>query len=159
MVQMNKKPEKILLQWSSGGEKKDPNATIWMVVLFLFTGATLIYNLIRQDWMVAVVFVFLIIILIWYFFSSSKTVDIIIADNGIQINNTFYDFENIKGYWHSDRNGIFYLEPKKKTGFIISFPMGGKTIEEIKKNLPDYLTEIEGRGGDLIDRISGVLHM
>lgn len=155
----NNKPEKILLRWNSGGERKDPNATTWMIILFLLTGGSLIYNLINQDWMVAAVFVFLIIVLVWYFFGSSKTVDIVIASNGVKINNLFYEFENIKGYWHSDRNGNFYLEPKKRTGFIISFPMGDKSADEIKRNLPDYLTEIEGRGEDIMDRIAGVLHM
>jgi len=156
---VNNKPDKVLLRWKSGGEKKDPNAGIWMAVLFLLTSATLVYNLIHHEWMVGIVFGFLIIVLIWYFFSSSKTVDITMANNGIQINNLFYDFENIKGYWHSDRTGTFYLEPKKRTGLVISFPMGNKSIEEIKKNLPDYLTEIEDRGEDIIDRISGFLHM
>lgn len=159
MAQITKKPDKILLQWKAGGDKKDANANIWMVVLFLFTGISLIYNIIHQDWMVSAVFAFLIIILVWYFFGSSKMVDILIANNGVKINAVFYDFENIKGYWHSDRTGTFYLAPKKKTGMNISFPMGSKGFDEIKKNIPDYLTEIEGRGEDIVDRISHFFHM
>lgn len=151
--------QKILLQWTAGEEKKDPNAVIWMYVLFLLTGATMIYNLVISKWMVAGIFTLLIVVLIWYFFSSAKTVDIVLTDKGIQLGRQFYSFENIKGYWYSDRNNTFYIDPKKKSGMIISFPIGNKKIEEIKNNLPDYLTEIEGRGEDVIDRISRLFHM
>lgn len=159
MLNTNIKNQKILLQWTAGGEKRDPNATIWMVVLFLLTISTLIYNLILGKWMVGGVFALLIVVLIWYFFSSSKTVNIVLTDQGVQLNNQFYNFENIKGYWYSEKNKTLYIEPKKRTGMVVSFPIGNKSIEEIKRNLPDYLAEIEGRGEDLIDRISGLFHM
>lgn len=150
---------KILLQWRAGGEKKNPNAIVWMAVLFLLTSTTLIYNFILGEWMVGIVFAFLIIVLIWYFFSSSRIVEIALTNQGIQLNNQFYSFENIKGYWFSEKSGTFYLEPKKKSSLIISFPIGNKRIEEIKKNLPEYLIEIKGKGEDIINRISGFLHM
>jgi hypothetical protein len=158
MANINKN-QKILLQWSAGGEKKDPNAIIIMVVLFLLMCAALIYNLILKDWMVGAVFTVIIIILIWYFFGSSKAVNIVIGDQGIQLNNTFYNFENIKGYWFSEKSDTFYLEPKKKGNMIISFPLGSKKFEEVKAKLPDYLTEVEGRGEDIMDRITHFLRM
>jgi hypothetical protein len=159
MLNTNTKEQKILLQWTAGGEKKDPNAAIWMYFVFLLTGATLIYNLVMGRWMASAVFALLFVVLIWYFFSSSKTVNIVLSNTGIQLDKQFYDFDNIKGYWYSDRNNTFYIEPKKKSGMIVSFPTGNKKIEDIKKNLPDYLTEIEGRGEDVIDRITRLLHM
>ena len=151
--------QKILMAWKSGGENRDPNASIWMVVLFLLTAGSLVYNLVIHQWIVAAVFALMIVVLVWYFFGSSKSVDIAITTLGIQLNKQFYNFENIKGYWFSDKNDTFYLEPKKRTGMTISFPVGNKRIEEIKKNLPDYLTEIEGRGEDIMDRISNLFHM
>jgi len=159
MENTNIKEQKILLQWTAGGEKKDPNAIVWMVVLFVLTSASLVYNFILHEWMIGIVFAFLIVVLVWYFFSSAKTVAIVLTDQGIKLNNQFYNFENIKGYWFSEKSGTFYLEPKKKTSMVISFPIGNKKIEEIKKNLPNYLTEIEGRGEDLLDRIAHLLHM
>jgi len=159
MANTNTKDQKVLLQWTAGGDKKDPSANLWMVVLFLLTIGSLIYNLIIGKWLVAGIFVLLIIILIWYFFSSAKTVNIAITDKGIQLNDQLYSFENIKGYWYVEQTNTFYIDPKKKTAFVISFPIGNKRIDEIKKNLPDYLAEIEGRRGDIVDRISNLFHM
>lgn len=159
MPNTNTKNQKVLLRWTAGGENKDPNAPIWMGVLFLLTGGSLIYNIAIGKWMVSAIFVLLIIILIWYFFSSAKTVDIVIGDQGIQLNNQFYSFENIKGYWYIGGTNTLYIAPKKKSGMTISFPIGNKKYEEIKENLPTYLTEIEGRGEDLMDRVSNLFHM
>ncbi|MDD5731323.1 MAG: hypothetical protein PHU42_00270 [Patescibacteria group bacterium] len=159
MANTNTKENRILLQWRAGDEKKDPNTIVWMVILFALTSASLVYNFVLHEWMVGIVFAFMIVILIWYFFGSAKSVDIALTTNGIQLNKQFYDFENIKGYWFSERSGTFYIEPKKRSGMVISFPIGNKKIEEIQKNLPDYLTEIEGRGEDILDRITHLLHM
>lgn len=142
------------MQWSSGGERKDPNTIAWMVLLFLLTSATLVYNFVLQQWLVGGVFVMLLVVLIWYFVSAGNPVNIVITNLGIQVDKQFYSFENIKGYWHSERTSTFYIEPKKRTGLVASFPMGSKKIEDIKKNLPDYISEIEGRGEDVIDRVS-----
>jgi len=149
--------EKILLSWEVKKEPKDATAKTFIILILVASALAIIYFAYQKDYVSVAAFVVLILVMVWYFFTSPKSISVVLTNNGIKLDNRFYKFEGFKSYWISERSGFFYLEPKGRVGSTISFPQGKKDPEEIKKFLPENLIEVEDKGDDFTNRIADIL--
>lgn len=155
---MENKNQKTIISWEVGGEKKDSTAigSIALVSLLSFLASG--YNFYKKEFLVALVFLILALVLGWYLFSSSsKKAKVSLTENGFIINNQFYAFANMKGYWFSQSNNTLYLVSKKKLSATTAVPLGNQNAEKIKSYLPDTIVEMPYQGEDLADKMSRLL--
>lgn len=148
------KTGKVILQWEAGRVKKNKNGIIWVAGSFVVALACIGYFSFTNQWSSAAVFFLLLLTMIWYIFVSAKTVKVAITENGFFLDNVFYSFENIKGYWMVEPIGLFYFATKGRFSSNISFPMGEINSQAIRKLLPGELVEMEGMGEDIQDKIA-----
>ena len=159
MNEPKQKYNKILLQWEGGGKNKDPNTLLWTILILAIVAGAMIYYFVMKEWVTSMVFVFMLIVLIWYLAVSPKKVRVAIADKGILLNEQFYDFQGIKGYWFSPKSEIMYLAPQGQFSMVLAVPIEGQNVNRIKSLLPEHVLEVEGRGEDLVDKVSRILHL
>lgn len=149
----NQKP---LLSWQTNTKKKDSNAVLYTVLVVLVAIAAAIYYFFQKEYFTSLVFIFLTLVLGWYSFTPTKPLAIAILKDGFKINNQFYKFDNFKGYWVSQKTGIFYFEPKGRIGSLVSIPIEPTKANEIKRYFPEELIETEDRGDDFSNRIADI---
>lgn len=145
---------KVILQWETGRVRKNKNAIAWIIGFFVVVVAGIGYFGYKDEWSSVAVFFLLLLTAFWYIFVAGKTVKVAITENGFFLDNIFYSFENIKGYWIVEASGLFYFATKGRFTTNISFPMGDIGSEKIIRLLPEELIEIQGMGEDLNDKIA-----
>ncbi len=132
------------LKWTAPEFEYYTKSTSWFVITGGIAGLLLLWALFTKNFIFALLIGLGYFTIIIYGLKRPKNIRLAITPKGVKINQTLYEFENIKSFW------IFYNPPEikelslrsKKTIMpYIKIPLGEQNPVEVRQALIKYLPE------------------
>jgi hypothetical protein len=133
-----------LLNWHFPEFEKYERTPAWYIALFIIAGALLVYAILSESFLFAVIIVMSTIIILLWHRKEPAELDINIMEAGIEIGNKFYMYKEIKSFF------IIYEPPHVTTLFIqlktntkprISIPLNGQNPVKVRDLLLNFVEE------------------
>ena len=138
------KKSKTHLKWITPEFEYYKNSQSWFITIGIIAGILLIIAIFTKNFLFGLLILISSFLIFTYSLKKPDNVKLSISPKGIKINNTLYEFENLRSFW------IFYNPPEikelslrsKKTIMpYIRVPVGNENPVEIRKILIKYLPE------------------
>lgn len=146
--------DELLLSWQSHGDAHQRGPQ-WYIGLFALSGIlAAAMALMTGSWMSAVVVVLAVVALVTVNIKGPKAQAYGIFTSGIQIEDRFYSFDQLRSFSLSSQNGgaLIELEPSKR--FMPRITMhAGDNADQAQELLTEFLPR-DDREPDMIDKLS-----
>jgi hypothetical protein len=119
----------IHIEWKFPEFVKQNNGKWWYIVVAGIIALFLIYALVTMNILFAVILVLGVFVILYQFFQIAKQIPVIIGEDGIIVDKTFYPYRTLQNFW------IIYQPPSIKYLYL-----GFKS--DMKRGLPIPLEDI-----------------
>jgi len=136
----------VVYSWKAKEYEQYVRTKKWYLIGGALMGAIILGAFWTGNWMMGVTFILVVIVGSIYVKKEPRMIEFKIMKSGIEADQTFYGFDNLKSFW------IFYGLPqdsyvsiaRKKTYFpYLQLPIGNSDPVEIKKELLKFIPEKE----------------
>lgn len=157
----NVEPGKILYSWEAPEYEKTTRSPTWYVVAAVVVVLVIAYGIYARQW--SLIAVTLVAAGALYFVGARtpKTFAHKIFDNGVEVGDKFYPFDQLKSFWiiADEDSQTLNLLQLGKFKFLLSLQLGDADVEKIRTSLVQFLPEETDREPDMIDKISRFLKL
>ena len=138
------KESKTHLEWTTPEFEYYKNSQSWFITIGVIAGILLIIAIFTKNFLFGLLIGISYFLITTYSLKKPDNVKLSISPKGVKINNTLYEFENLRSFW------IFYdlpeikelsLRSKKTIMPYVRVPIGDENPVEIRKILIKYLPE------------------
>ncbi|MFH1392400.1 MAG: hypothetical protein ABIG90_01820 [bacterium] len=135
-----------MITWQAKEFKKNKTSRLWYIVWALLSLAIIVFAVIEQSPLMALVFVLISIIAYLFNQQEPKKNKFVLSKKGVQVQDKLYSYDELESFW------IFYDPPRKKILSVKSekilmpyfnIPLAKQNPIKIRKYLLKFLPEKE----------------
>jgi hypothetical protein len=133
-----------LINWSFPEYQQYQRGVFWYIGLIGVIGLLLIYSYKTNNVLFAIIIIMSAVFLTMHHRSEPREMEIKITEDGIVLNNTFYeyaDFRNFAIIYRPPEAKNLYLEFKGSFRPRLTIPLENQNPNEVRNLLSEYLTE------------------
>ena len=144
-----------LFSWQASEYIYYEKSPLWYFVILVLALLCIGVAIYFRQWILIAVIVMFVIVLIQYSRRKPQVRNYALNEQGIKIDDKTYFFKQFKSFWiiEAAEETSLNFEPLKRLSPIITIPLSGVRVEDLRSILVKYLPERK-RGEELIDRIS-----
>lgn len=143
---------KVFFSWEFPEFIKRERGIFWYIIIGILSIGLLLWAILKeQNYLFAGIIVIVLIIIYVTSRREPKTINIIIAEDGIEIEQRFLPHEKIKNFWIAydpPEVKILYLKTRNSIKPTYSIPLGETNPLELRNTLLEYMEEDLDQDGE-----------
>ncbi len=158
MADEREQPE-ILYSWDAKEYIQPERNTVWYWWAAVIALIVIVYAVAIRQWTLIVVMVVAGVAIYLVNRTEPRTFTHTLLDAGIMVGDKLYLYTSLKSFWFTRGAGNQELKVLQagKLKPLLSLQVGGADVEKIRSVLVRFIPEEEGRGEDVVDKISRFL--
>jgi hypothetical protein len=135
-----------IIHWNAPEYTHTPKTAEWYFAFFIISVALIATAALLDNFLFAGVVALASLALLFYSNRAPEIISFSINQNGVQIGNLLYEYEELASFWidESNINGArLLLRQKKLLSFLVSAPIENVHPNLVRSAIKDYLPEEE----------------
>lgn len=149
---------RVLYSWTFPEYEKHERSLSWYVLAFFIGSLLLLYSIITDNFLFAVIIIMVAIIIASSFKGEPLEMRFTITDKGIFLNKRFYDYKDLNKFWivyNAPKIKKLYFEVDNSFHTTLVIPINSVSHLELRDDLGRYLEEDVEKEGEPISEALG----